>query len=49
MLVQPLGAWVQESVTVNADQVGTAITAIERRLVGQTPVHLVRLAYGGPA
>ena len=46
MLVQPLGALVQESVTVNADQEKTTIAGIDRRLAGQTPLHLIRLDHG---
>jgi len=44
MVVQPLGAVVQESVTVDPNQPGTQIARIEKRMAGQVPVHLVRLS-----
>lgn len=45
LLVQPLGALVQESITVDADQETTRIAGVERRFLGKIPLHLVRLDY----
>jgi hypothetical protein len=49
MLAQPLGPVVQEYVTTETDLANAQVAEIERYVVGQTPVHRVRLDHGARA
>jgi hypothetical protein len=47
LLAQPLGVVVQQRVTTEANLGDISVASIDKGLVGQTPVHRVRLRDGG--